>query len=158
MRGCREPAWSHGMPDAAPPSPDLDPLDPIPVDTMTVASASKEVRAASAARVGQTGPAWLPAALLALGSIVASAWLVLQPKASSYDLLVVFAPWWSLEDVFRAAAGSGAAVVRPGPWPFSLIVRVPDKEGRTAIEAAGAWLLLDPRKIDACIPSTKESS
>ena len=101
--------------------------------------------------------AWLPATLLALGSIVATVWLVLQPKAP-HGLLLVFPPWWSQEEAFRAAGTTGAAVIGAGPWPNTVVVGPDGQSSSAALHAAGVWLLLDPTIPGACAGSTGDPS
>ncbi|HEX2525447.1 MAG TPA: hypothetical protein VHL31_03970 [Geminicoccus sp.] len=102
-------------------------------------------------------PAWLPATLLLLASLVATAWLAVQPKPSR-SVLAIFAPWWSQEDVLKAAGLSGVAIVGAGSWPNFLVVMPADPSDGAALYAAGAWLLLDPRLLAACAGLSEELS
>ena len=70
--------------------------------------------------------------------------------AARGPVAAVFPPWWSESHSF-AAAGRAGAVLRFGALPFIVIV---DSENRDLLTDAGAWLLLAPRALSDCRPSS----
>jgi hypothetical protein len=92
-----------------------------------------------------------------MASLLATAWLAVQPKPSQ-RVLAVFAPWWSQEDVFKAAGTSGVAIVGAGKWPNFVVVMPTDPSDGTALYEAGAWLLLDSGLLAACAGPSEELS
>jgi hypothetical protein len=96
--------------------------------------------------------AWIPAAILLLVSFLGTATLGLWPSgAAGAPIAAVFPPWWSAERSFAAAASAGGAIVREGAWSNILVVMPGDGDFAHRLQAAGAWLLLDPRALDACL-------
>ena len=95
-------------------------------------------------------PAWLNAAALLVASWIAIAALSLQVRPGSEVVAVVFPPWWSAQQVFRAAASANAAIVRMTAIPAVLVVRPDDQAGLTRLREAGVWLAIDPQAIAAC--------
>jgi hypothetical protein len=99
----------------------------------------------------QRRAAWLPAIVLLLVSFVGTAGLSLLPSdAVDAPIAAVFPPWWSAERSFAAAA-SGGAIVREGAWSNILVVKPADGDAASRLYAAGAWLLVDPKALDACL-------
>jgi hypothetical protein len=95
--------------------------------------------------------AWLPAAVLLFVSFLGTAALSVLPSgAAGAPIAAVFPPWWSAERSFAAAASSGGAIVREGAWPNILVLKPGDGDLAHRLYAAGAWLLLDPKALDAC--------
>jgi hypothetical protein len=62
----------------------------------------------------------------------------------------VFPPWWDGRRTF-VAAGAAGPVVRFGALPFIIVVAAGD---RARLRAVGAWLLLDPRAVGGCSPTS----
>jgi len=95
----------------------------------------------------------LPVAL-ALGSLLAAAWLQLRPPASGLraqdPLALVFPPWWSGARSMLAAAPAGA-IIRFGAWP-NIIVILPTPGAAMVPSATGAWAVLDARRLGGCSP------
>jgi hypothetical protein len=95
--------------------------------------------------------AWLNAALFLAASWFAVAALALQVRPGSEVVAVAFPPWWSAQQAMLAAVSADAAIVRTTSIP-SLIVVYPDQaEGLARLRAAGAWLVIDPQAIAACL-------
>jgi hypothetical protein len=95
-------------------------------------------------------PAWLNAAALLAASWIAIAALSLQVRPGAETVAVVFPPWWSVQQVFQAAASAQAAIVRMTAIPAVLVVRPDDNDGLTKLRQAGVWLAMDPQAIAAC--------
>jgi len=53
--------------------------------------------------------------------------------------------------VFLAAASANAAIIRETALAGLLVVRPNDKDGLTQLRKAGAWLIMDPQAVAACI-------
>lgn len=72
-------------------------------------------------------------------------------KAASRGVAVVFAPWTPSEAAIGRSVEAGARFVRFGAVPFVTIV-IPESQGYPARAfAAGAWLVIDPLALSACI-------
>jgi hypothetical protein len=95
---------------------------------------------------------WLPAVLLLLVSFLGTAWIGLRPSAAIGEpVAALFPPWWGAERAFAAAASAGGAIVREGAWSNILVLRSGDDDFADRLHAAGAWLLLNPKALDACL-------
>jgi hypothetical protein len=102
------------------------------------------------------GNAWLPAMALLLVSFLGTAWLGLRPSgAAGEPVAAVFPPWWSAERAFVAASAAGGAVVREGAWSNILVVSSAERDFPDRLHVAGAWLLLNPKALDACLKEKK---
>ena len=53
--------------------------------------------------------------------------------------------------MFLAAASANAAIIRETALAGLLVVRPSDKDGLTQLRKAGAWLIMDPQAVAACI-------
>ncbi len=93
---------------------------------------------------------WLPAFCLAVGSLLACAWLEASPAPSSVAVALVFPPWWSAGQDYLAAAAAGR-VIRFGL--FQNIVVVAPLPGEETLAATGAWVALDPGHLGGCAPT-----
>lgn len=85
---------------------------------------------------------WAPALLLLAVSFLGTAALALRaPDTGTAPVAAIFPPWWGSERVLAAAADADAIIV------------VTSKHGDFAarLHAAGAWLLVDPRSVAACL-------
>lgn len=96
-------------------------------------------------------PTWLNAAALLVTSWMLIAALSLQVRPGAELVAVAFPPWWGTEQVFLAAASASAAIVRTTAIPVLLVVRPDDHDGLTRLRQAGAWLMLDPQAVAACL-------
>jgi hypothetical protein len=100
----------------------------------------------------RNGNAWLPAVALLLVSFLGTAWLGLRPSSAIGEpVAAVFPPWWSAERAFVAAAVAGGSVVREGAWSNILVVSSAERDFADRLHIAGAWLLLNPKALDACL-------
>ena len=64
---------------------------------------------------------------------------------------VLFPPWWDGDRSFLAAVDAGGVVVREGAVSSLLVAQSSEPGFRRKLHAAGAWLLLDPKAIAACL-------
>jgi hypothetical protein len=88
--------------------------------------------------------------LLSLGALVAAVLVVAAPRDPSRGVAVIFAPWTTAASALTRAA-AGARFVRFGGAPF-VAIAVPDDETYAArMYAAGAWLIVDPQVVAACL-------
>jgi len=96
-------------------------------------------------------PGWLNAAALLIASWIGIAALSLQVRPDAEVVAAAFPPWWSTQQVFLAAASANAAIIRETALAGLLVVRPNDKDGLTQLRKAGAWLIMDPQAVAACI-------
>jgi hypothetical protein len=96
-------------------------------------------------------PGWLNAAALLIASWIAIAALSLQVRTGADVVAVAFPPWWSTQQVFLAAASANAAIVRGTALSGLLVVRPNDNDGLAQLRKAGAWLIIDPQAVAACV-------
>ena len=67
----------------------------------------------------------------------------------SADVAAVFPPWWSASSIFIAASAVGVPV-RSGRLPWVLVVHGDRADLGSRLRAAGALILLDPRRVRGC--------
>lgn len=101
-------------------------------------------------RPARFGVAWtyLPATGLALASLAFCAQLSLAPTDPKI-VTAVFAPWWSGEKSFLAAAGQGT-VVAIGAAPFLITVHDTNSTLIQRLRAAGALAVINPSNSPFC--------
>ncbi|GGK26856.1 hypothetical protein [Salinarimonas ramus] len=74
------------------------------------------------------------------------------PGDARVGTAVVFAPWTSQADVFARIGESGGALVSAGAFPFVAVATAQRPDAfASAVRAAGAWALLDPRTLGGCL-------
>lgn len=95
-------------------------------------------------------PAWLNATLLLAVSFIGVAGLSFQARPDTEIVAVAFPVWWDSQQAVSAAASANAAIVRVTAVPSLLVVRPDGHEGLSRLQAAGAWLTVDPQAIAAC--------
>lgn len=66
---------------------------------------------------------------------------------------VLFDPRLSRTEQVERAARAGAAIVRFGAAPGSLVVDMAETGGLEALRDAGAWLVADPIILGGCAPN-----
>lgn len=94
---------------------------------------------------------FVPAAALLVLSAGATAAAAMAPGAAGEPVAAVFAPWTGPEHALRAVAAADGAAVRAGAFD-NVVIAVSDDPGfRDRLRAAGAWLLLDPKALAACL-------
>jgi hypothetical protein len=69
----------------------------------------------------------------------------------SAPLAVLFPVWWGADRAFLATAAAGGAIVREGAISSLLVTQSSEPGFRHRLHAAGAWLLLDPKAVAACL-------
>ena len=93
--------------------------------------------------------------VLSFALLAATVAMPATDRDASRGVAVVFAPWTPREGALGRSVEAGARFVRFGAAPFVTIV-VPESEGYAARAfAAGAWLVIDPLALSACIPFFK---
>jgi len=95
-------------------------------------------------------PAWANATGLLIASFIGVAALSLQVRPGAEIVAVAFPPWWSVAQVFAAAASADAAIVRTTAIASVLVVRPDRSHGLTRLRQSGVWLAIDPQAIAAC--------
>jgi hypothetical protein len=100
------------------------------------------------------GRHWIDIAALAILSIVAlgaTARFTLAPRSPELGVAVIFAPWTTPEQTLARTVEAGAHFVRFG-GPSFIAVAIPDGPDYVAhVRAAGAWLIVDPKIVTACL-------
>jgi hypothetical protein len=94
--------------------------------------------------------AWLNAFALLLASLIAVGALSFQVRPGAEIVAVAFPPWWSLRQVFEAAASADATIVRTTAISTLLVVKPASDAGLERLRREGAWLTLDPQAVAAC--------
>jgi len=79
------------------------------------------------------------------------AWLLFWPHPGAGGALVVFRPGTSLPQAMVQAAAAGASPVQRVAADNVLLVRTADDNGRRALYAAGAWLVMNPFAGSGCL-------
>jgi hypothetical protein len=103
-------------------------------------------------RSGGRWRTWSPAILLLIVSFLGTAWLELRPVlAADEPVAALFPPWWDADRALTAAAAAGGAVVREGAWPSILVLKSDDGDLGRRLYASGAWLLVNPKALEACL-------
>ena len=107
--------------------------------------------------ISRRWPAWLNATLLLAASFIGIAGLSLQARPGSEIVAVAFPVWWDTQRAISAAASANAAIVRVTAVPSLLVLRPDGAEGLSRLQAAGAWLMVDPQAIAACFTNRAAS-
>ncbi|MGJ4998534.1 hypothetical protein ACQR0Z_29190 [Bradyrhizobium sp. HKCCYLS3077] len=105
----------------------------------------------SGATIPSSSRAWLNAIALLIASFVGVAALSLQVRPGREIVAVAFPPWWSAQQTMLATASADAALVRTTNLSSLLVVRPGDHDGLARLRAAGAWLIIDPQAVSACL-------
>lgn len=77
--------------------------------------------------------------------------MALKPRDPESGVAVVFAPWTTPQAALLRAGEAGGRLVRLGGLPFIAVVIPDDSDYTSRILAAGAWLVVDPQVIAACL-------
>jgi hypothetical protein len=97
---------------------------------------------------------WIDIAALAILSIVAlgiTARFALTPRAPELGVAVIFAPWTPPEQTLSRTVEAGARFVRFGGPGFVSVAVPNDRDYPARVRAAGAWLIVDPKVVAACL-------
>jgi hypothetical protein len=90
-------------------------------------------------------------AILSVGALGVTARFALAPRSPEFGVAVIFAPWTTPEQTLARTVEAGARFVRFG-GPSFVAVAIPDGPDYAAhVRAAGAWLIVDPKIVAACM-------
>ena len=92
-------------------------------------------------------------ACLSLGALYAGARIGLMPSDPAKGVAVIFAPWTAADQALSRAVDSGGRFVRYGGLPFIAIIVPDNAEYSQRMLDAGAWLVVDPQALAACLPT-----
>lgn len=97
---------------------------------------------------------WIDIAALAVLSIVTlgiTARVTLTPRAPELGVALIFAPWTTPEQTLARTVEAGARFVRFGGPGFVAVAIPDDRDYPARARAAGAWLIVDPKIVAACL-------
>ena len=100
-------------------------------------------------------PRWLIDAVIlasvSIGALYATARVSLAPRDPARGVAVVFAPWTSPEATLARTVEAGGRFVRYGGVSFIAVAMPESPDYSSRAFAAGAWLVLDPKALAACL-------
>ncbi len=96
---------------------------------------------------------YLALAALSVGVLCLTARATLSPRDPQSGAAVVFPPWTAPETAMAHATGAGARFVRFGGYGFIAVVKAEDSNYTARAMASGAWLVVDPQLLAACLSS-----
>lgn len=88
---------------------------------------------------------------LSVGALCFTARATLVPHNPEQGVAVVFAPWTAPETAMALTVEAGARFVRFGGYGFIAVVTADDHNYPARAMAAGAWLVVDPQLVAACL-------
>jgi hypothetical protein len=88
---------------------------------------------------------------LSVGALCFTARATLVPHNPEQGVAVVFAPWTAPETAMALTAQAGGRFVRFGGYGFITVVTADDHNYPARVMAAGAWLVVDPQLVAACL-------
>jgi hypothetical protein len=97
---------------------------------------------------------WIDIAALAILSVVTlgiTARVALAPRAPELGVALIFAPWTLPEQTLARTVEAGARFVRFGGPGFVAVAIPDDRDYPARARAAGAWLIVDPKIVAACL-------
>jgi hypothetical protein len=89
--------------------------------------------------------------VLSVGALCFTARTTLAPRNPEQGAAVVFAPWTVPETTMARSIEAGARFVRFGGHGFIAVVAADDRDYAARAMAAGAWLVVDPQLVAACL-------
>ena len=95
---------------------------------------------------------------VSIGALYATARVSLAPRDPARGVAVVFAPWTPPETTLARVVDAGGRFVRFGGASFVAVAIPDDTDYSARAFAAGAWLVLDPRALAACLSAFGEST
>jgi hypothetical protein len=95
---------------------------------------------------------------LSLGALYAVARAELTPRDPTQGVAVVFAPWTTADETLSQAVEGGGRFVRFGALPFIAVVIPDDVKYPNRMLDAGAWLVVDPLALAACLPPVSSAA
>jgi hypothetical protein len=90
---------------------------------------------------------------LSLGALYAVARTELTPRDPTQGVAVIFAPWTTADATLSQAVDGGSRFVRFGGLSFIAVVIPDDVKYPDRMLGAGAWLVVDPIALAACLPA-----
>jgi len=93
-----------------------------------------------------------------LGALAATVRVTLVPPPSpGRPVAIVFAPWTDAASALKRVADAGGRLVSYGGMPFVTVAIADDANYAERAFAAGAWFVLDPAIIEACLRASEAS-
>jgi hypothetical protein len=86
-----------------------------------------------------------------LGAFAVSARIGLIPLTTDDGVAVMFAPWTSASESLSRATEPGGRFVRFGGTSFITVVMPDDQAYADRVLSRGAWLVMDPKVLAACV-------
>lgn len=90
-------------------------------------------------------------ACLSIGTLFVTARIGLAPRDPQAGVAVVFAPWTSPQTALMRTVDAGARFVRFGGPAFITVAVADDRGYPDRALASGAWLVVDPQVLAACL-------
>ena len=90
-------------------------------------------------------------ACLSIGGLYATARVALSPRDPAQGVAVVYAPWTPSDAAFVRTVAAGGRFVRFGGAAFVAVAMPDQADFSDRVLAAGAWLIVDPRILAACL-------
>ena len=94
---------------------------------------------------------YLALTILSVGALCFAARATLAPQQPERGAAVVFAPWTAPATAMVSAVEAGARFVRFGGFGFVAVVAPDDRNYTARAMASGAWLVVDPQLLAACL-------
>ena len=88
---------------------------------------------------------------LSLAALYVGAREGLAPRDAANGVAVVFAPWTAPDAALSRSVEAGGRFVRFGGLPFVAVVMPDDASYPSRILSTGAWLVVDPQALAACL-------
>jgi hypothetical protein len=88
---------------------------------------------------------------IALLTLFGAARVGLAPRDPQAGVAVIFAPWTQPDATLVRATDAGGRFVRFARLPFIAIVMPEDSAYPARMLSAGAWLVIDPKTLEACL-------
>jgi hypothetical protein len=92
-------------------------------------------------------------ACLSVATLYAIARLSFMPLDPNSGVAVIFAPWIEPQDALTRAVGAGGRFLRFGGFSFITVIVPDDPDYGSRVLAAGAWFVVDPNVLAACLPN-----
>jgi hypothetical protein len=97
-------------------------------------------------------------ACLSVATLYAIARLSFMPRDPNSGVAVVFAPWVEPQDALTRAVGAGGRFLRFGGYSFITVIVPDDPDYRSRVLSAGAWFVVDPNVLAACLPNVASAA
>lgn len=90
-------------------------------------------------------------ACVSIGALYGTARLTLAPSQPERGVAVIFAPWTTAEATLARTVEAGGRFVRFGGVAFVAVAIPDDRDYSGRVLSAGAWLVVDPKVVAACV-------